>query len=764
MKIIRNSARRFFILSGVVALLNCAQAQTTRISSPSSANDLSAMMQAVVGTTPLPAESVSRANGYYSAQNPFWPPLPGNPNGLSVWPLGNGTCLLDDWEFDYSATSGARAQTMSTMAMSVPNPGDGGISGNGNYELLSDPRRNYTKFANQVLSTIDTNSAAANNTNLYHICTSIPNDAGTTPKLQIARYGTNAIVIKASHFNYSGESRDFALLVCDKLETPIWKKIDFAGASDSQDGWLVQATIPNWQVADPMFFMVTNIAHDCNAFFHVIPYGGPQVSFSGVPQPNDTVSNTITLKAQILDLTGVTNDQFQISVDGLPARYTYGASNTVNLETKYNPNDWHTIYLDVANKASVYDATNAPGDTKIFFSGTASIPLNFTNHTCLVFVSYITSPDIGTTYFEYFVDKAQNVAAIISDPSDGHMVLGLTNYISNPGNVVYSWNFTDADGVTPYTNDTYVVHFIAFDPDDVTTTNTIDRHGVRTAAGNIITYEQEDPSVSAGPYLNSQAAQWIDNSIAPLYETLYDWDWPYTLTDYYPSDIGNNRDNQIYLFPWILTGGNEQGWANQTIPALANLAYSDFNFYMGHGNGTAIGGGPPGSTFVMKYLDTQTALDYVARPSQPTPNWRMRKVALWACYTDTIPDVYPKTYTTWPEAFGIRPTSQQLSNWMMKNVGLFFQEGLPQGGYSGTYYGTQVEVAANFDLLWVAGPYPFPGGCDPTYAFAWVFNVINGMSPELAKGWPHWVGFGYLPYSGVYDSELMVNNVSHVKR
>jgi hypothetical protein len=650
--------------------------------------------------------------------------------------------------------------------MDMADPSDSDGSGNSNFDQVTDTRRNYTKFANQVFQVIDTNSAAANGTNLYHVCASIPNDTGTTPKLQIASYGTNAIVIKASHFSFSGESRDFALLVCDKVETPIWKSIDFAGVSDSQDGWLVQGTLPNWQVADPMFFMITNIAHDCNAFFRAIPYGGPQVSFNGVPQPNDMVSNTIALRAQILDLSGVTNDQFQISVDGLPARYTFGASNTVNLETKYNPNDWHTVYLDVGNKASVYIPTNAPGDTKVFFSGSGSIPLNFTNHTCLVFGSYNASPNIGTNYFEYFIDKAQNVAAIISDPSNGQMVLGITNYIASPGTVVVAWNFTEADGLTPYTNDTYVVKFIAFDPDEVTTTNKIDRHGVRAAAGNIITYEQEDPSVSAGPYLNSQAEQWIDNSIAPLYETLYDWDWPYTLTHYYPSDIGNNRDNPLYQFPYVLTGGSEQQWNNQIAAAVSSPVYSDFNYYMGHCNGFEMGGGPPGSHFVNSYLESHVMEVYATAPAV-RPDWRLRKVTVWGCYSDWpgfMTALPPGLEPNWHEAFGIRPTADQLSNWMMKNVGLFFGGGLPQGGYSGTYYGTQVEVAANFDLLWVAGPYPFPGGCTPTYAFAWVFNMTRGMSPELDKGLPAWIGFGYLPYSGVYDSELMVNNVSHINR
>ena len=264
---------------------------------------------------------------------PYPPKNPDDP----IYDLGNGQYFVDDSQDPAAAGQRGMMLGSSAMLMNVPEPGDGSNSGNGNFDLTPDTRRNYTKFANQVFQVIDTNSAAATETNLFKVCASIPNDTGTTPKLQIAPYGANAIVIKASHFNYSGETRGFALLVCDKVETPLWKNIDFGGMSDSQDGWLVQGSLPNWRVADPMYFMVTNIAHDCNAFFRAIPYGGPQVSLNGVPQPYDTVSNTITLNAQILDLSGVTNDQFQVTVDGLAARYTLSASNTIAIETKYNP-------------------------------------------------------------------------------------------------------------------------------------------------------------------------------------------------------------------------------------------------------------------------------------------------------------------------------------------------------------------------------------------------------------------------------------------
>jgi hypothetical protein len=69
-----------------------------------------------------------------------------------------------------------------------------------------------------------------------------------------------------------------------------------------------------------------------------------------------------------------------------------------------------------------------------------------------------------------------------------------------------------------------------------------------------------------------------------------------------------------------------------------------------------------------------------------------------------------------------------------------------------------------FDDLWVTGPNPYPGACDPTYAFSWVLNQIEGISPQVLKGKPAWIGFGYLPYTGIYDGELLTNNVDHISR
>ena len=181
---------------------------------------------------------------------------------------------------------------------------------------------------------------------------------------------------------------------------------------------------------------------------------------------------------------------------------------------------------------------------------------------------------------------------------------------------------------------------------------------------------------------------------------------------------------------------------------------------MGHGNGTEIGGGPAGNTFVNTYLNTQTAQSYTIFKG----SWRMRKVALWACYTDSsYVATASGTLPSWAGAFGIRPCPMLTGSLLAKNVGLFFAGELPQGGYGGTLYGSSVEAAADLDQLWVTGQNSYSGGCDPTYAFSWALNAVTAMNPILSKALPVISGFPYLPYAGVYDGKLMTNDYSDVK-
>jgi len=86
------------------------------------------MLEALTAVSPVSFDSLPKnrlgrvdATGFWSVQHPTWPPLPGNPSGLDVWPLGDGTFALDDREIDYDALVAVQSagSTGSFMAQSV---------------------------------------------------------------------------------------------------------------------------------------------------------------------------------------------------------------------------------------------------------------------------------------------------------------------------------------------------------------------------------------------------------------------------------------------------------------------------------------------------------------------------------------------------------------------------------------------------------------------------------------------------------------------
>jgi hypothetical protein len=116
------------IVLGVVGIagLMLAHAQqtgtsgtTTRKNAEAISPELAAELKLVeqlptVEQSTLPYDG--RGGTYYSAQCPYWPPLPDNIFNLPVWNLGDGYYLLNDLAVDYPALSATTAATMSDMA------------------------------------------------------------------------------------------------------------------------------------------------------------------------------------------------------------------------------------------------------------------------------------------------------------------------------------------------------------------------------------------------------------------------------------------------------------------------------------------------------------------------------------------------------------------------------------------------------------------------------------------------------------------------
>lgn len=676
------------------------------------------------------------------------PPYPCPPQDRLVYSLGNSQIFFVDDSVILSG--GKRTQRLVTQP---PPPGSGG---NGTNMPPRPNIANEAKYAAQFFSHLDTNAVASANTNLYRCITNFP-AASAGPVLQIMLFGANCVVVKASHFDYSAESRDFALLICDNPAMSVWKNLSLT-AQDTNDGWLVEGTVPNYQVTDPMWMMISNVS-TWPAVLRAIPYSGAQVQLAGY-QANTVVSNSISLQASVKELSGVTNEAYQVTVDGLPARASLVSGNTFSIDTKYTYNGPVTVYLTANSQPVIVNPTIPPDNAKLHFSTMVSLPLDFENANYLAFPSDNCSPSVGTNYIVFAVSKAQNISATISDPTSGQTVASYGGAVP-VGQIGLPWNFTKADGITPYTNDSYVVNIICYDPTTFNFTNKIDRQGVRPGAGCYLTYEYEAPIDIVGIYLDTHADSVINGTLKSLFNNIYS---PSGLTQYNSLQVGTNR-NHGGCFALTISSGP---WSSFVPTYLTNASlYSDFTVAQAHGDGELIGGGPYLSSTFSTY-DLENWL-LVAKP-----NWRLRKADLWTCYSGSVADQSNPANPTglvfvgFPQACGMRGVQEENNSYMAKNCGLFFAGQVPQAGYS--HGGITCDLAEFFNQAWVTGPNAFPGGCDPTYSILWAYLAMQGYYPELSNAGPKgepaipvMVGYENLIYTSVYDNELLNLDKTHVK-
>jgi len=668
---------------------------------------------------------------------------------------GSDSFLLNDVNYNYGSKSGS---TMQATSLSSPlGPGDFSPADSPG-DSPNDPPdiSNYLKYMAQSFSVIDTNDAAANDTNLYNACVAFGDDTNTVPVLQIVQYQPGCLLLKASHFDYSAETRDFCGAVCDKMEMPLFKNIDLYAPSNNiqNGGWLVQGSVPGWQVTDPMYLVVSNFSTVYNAFFRVIPYSGPVVTLAGTNNPFDTVSNLVTLQAIVTDLSGVTNENWTINVDGAEARYALGAGNTFTFDTKYNVDGLDNIYLTVGNQARIFDTNNPPDNAKIFFTSSGSIPLDFENDQYLTFASDWCPPEAGTNYIYYYLSKDQPIACTISSPVDGRVVATYSNNVT-AGLVAVPWNMTEADGVTPYSNDTYVVTFTAYDPVTWVSTNSLDKGGnIRVPAGDFLTYEWEDPSTTGGNFLDQRADTAIAGNLLYLYQDIYD---QWGLTEYYDWMVGPNR-NWAQCLPYNASYKSfnailAYGMTNSDV-------FSELTMAQAHGSGPTIGGG----SYLHDVVWVQDFALNVKNCSTPH-NWRLRKACIFTCYNADLALSTAGQYVSWPGACGIRTTGFQQTSLTYKNCGLFFVGGLPQGyinAETSQAMGT-ADVVELVDQAWVCGENEYPGGCDPTYSFQWAIRAAMGLYPDLAKATPALAGFPLCVYDAWQDEALRNLDTSGVK-
>lgn len=138
--------------------------------------DLQTMMAALQSQPPVPYVSLPTnrrgqvfAAGFWSLQNPYWPPLPGNLYGLDSWPICNGKYILDDRQVDYNALPAALGEDATLSP--VPSP------------MIS---------MSMMASSLSTAYAYGNPVYLTNIAASFTNDGSITASFSIAG-GTNFV-------------------------------------------------------------------------------------------------------------------------------------------------------------------------------------------------------------------------------------------------------------------------------------------------------------------------------------------------------------------------------------------------------------------------------------------------------------------------------------------------------------------------------------------------------------------------------------------
>lgn len=116
-------------------VLNTADMATVQTLSDT---ELAALISALDATPQIAYDALpnNTVGTFYSLQNPEWPPLPGDVNGLPVWQM-NGFYLLNDVSFDYSAAAMSMSSSMMMMDSIDPGSGDGGTNPSFANELMS---------------------------------------------------------------------------------------------------------------------------------------------------------------------------------------------------------------------------------------------------------------------------------------------------------------------------------------------------------------------------------------------------------------------------------------------------------------------------------------------------------------------------------------------------------------------------------------------------------------------------------------------------
>lgn len=201
--------------------------------------DLQTMLEALESQPPVPFASLPTNRrgqvfgGFWSLQNPYWPPLPGNVWQLDSWPIGNGNYILDDRQLDYNALQAAA-------------------------EALT-PTASPMMSMSMMASSLSTAYAYGNPVYLTNMAASFTNDGSITASFNIAG-GTNFV--------------PYDILTSTNLTIPVasWNWLGIGYTSNRYTFYEQPAALGFYILAKPSKTMAVGIGNDVVGQCDV-PYG-----------------------------------------------------------------------------------------------------------------------------------------------------------------------------------------------------------------------------------------------------------------------------------------------------------------------------------------------------------------------------------------------------------------------------------------------------------------------------------------------------------
>lgn len=687
-------------------------------------------------TTTGKGRAAPKYGTYYSMQVKM-PPLPFNPlPDLPVYQISDRVFLYDDREVDYPALWKAQAERMAAA------------------KALIDAMPKAPPARSIMLGVRDAGDGGGGIQTLL--------DEGETPEhlqLVLGSGGTNTLLmseLRVGSNYYVMAKQD----ITPNIDNPWYFVGGFVASSPSQVATLYSTS------SIPMEFYTLWRGE----------YFGPRLTIDS-PTNGAVVSGDVALKLRVTDISPVSlyayvngqplapvSDLLTVDLTAEVGVKHGGSADMVIPAGALRNGENHISIVAMNHGVEVVPNTNTLylGNTANF-SATLDIMIVASNNFAIVSIPTMSSPDAGPSVHQLETTEAGDVTLDILG-LDGSPCKTLTATVTDPngGIVTINWDYTYADS-SPYTNSAYVARY----------TFTPAGGGMMAAAGagKTIWFTNKidkSPLISGSPLLTwmelnaTPLEQAMDTLCDDVFDSLYDFfSWAIPQLFYTPAEIGENRTHPVKWKFMELTMANDVVWFHRF---MTNRNFDTW-VYHGHCNQQAIGfaapgggPGPIGTTVTANDVGNDLGNLYGTGIYMGTVEYkrRLRTVIMHGCWTANINGTTnggsPPVITEWPNATGTPIGVDQTLNRLYKTVFVGFENVTsPQPTfieallYDWPHPNLQIPNAPIVDSVAFALDFAWEGDS----------NYIRSLGPKT-------LGFAWLPYRTIYDSQLRTNDFSSI--